>query len=269
MEVSAPVDAQLDWLMRERPAYLVTTPSTLKALLARSGETGQRPDGLKAVMTYSEALPEGLREALMRGWQASLADTYSCTELGPIALQCPENAHYHVQSENVLVELLRADGTPCEPGEVGRVVVSGLHNFAMPLLRYELGDMAEAAAPCGCGRGLPVIARIAGRVRNMARDPRGRLFQPAFDPAIEAAGVPVRQYQFVQVAAASLQMACVMDREMSEDERMRLEEAVSQQMGFKVALAVRRVAEIPRSPGGTFEGFVCRMAEEGPVESRP
>jgi phenylacetate-CoA ligase len=261
MDVSADVDSQLDWLIREQPAYLVTTPSNLRALLERSAAQRRRPQTLKAVMTYSEALPEDLREALRRGWQALLADTYSCTEFGALALQCPVKPHYHVQSENVLLEILREDGTPCEPGEIGRVVVTGLHNFAMPLLRYELGDMAQAGGQCSCGRGLPVLTGIAGRVRNMARDPRGRLFQPAFDPAIEQAGIPLRQYQFVQVAAAALELAYVMDREMSEDERTRLKEAVSGQMGYPVSLAVRRVDAIPRAPGGKFEGFVSRIAE--------
>jgi phenylacetate-CoA ligase len=262
IDVSTDVDSQLEWLIGERPAYLVTTPSNLKALLERSIERKRRPSGLKGVMTYSEALPEGLRETLQHAWQVSLADTYSCTEFGALALQCPVSPHYHIQSENVFVEILRPDGTPCGPGEMGRVVVTGLHNFAMPLLRYELGDVAQAGAPCSCGRGLPVLTRIAGRVRNMARDAHGRLFQPAFDPAIEQSGVPVRQYQFVQVAPAALEMAYVMDRAMSESERARLNDAVSTQMGYAVTLAVRRVEAVPRSRGGKFEGFVSLLAEQ-------
>jgi len=262
IDVRTDVDAQLQWLVAERPGYLVTTPSNLRALLAHSVERDLRPYGLKAVMTYSEVLPEGLRQAVRDAWGAALTDSYSCTEFGTLALQCPATAHYHLQSENVYVEILRDDGSACDPGEAGRVVVTGLHNFAMPLLRYELGDMAQAGAACSCGRGLPVITRIAGRVRNMARDARGRLFQPAFDPAIERAGVPVRQYQFVQEAPAALRMAYVMDREMTEEERARLCEAVSRQMGYGVSLAVHRADAIPRSPGGKFEGFVSRIADE-------
>jgi phenylacetate-CoA ligase len=262
IEVSTDIDSQLQWLSAERPGYLLTTPSNLRALLARSTERNQRPAGLKGVMTYSEALPEGLYQAVRDAWNAPLADTYSCTEFGPLALQCPHAPHYHLQSENAYVEVLRDDGSACAPGEIGRVVVSGLHNFAMPLLRYELGDMAQAGAACACGRGLPVVTRILGRVRNMARDLQGRLFQPAFDPALEQAGVPVRQYQFVQHAPASLEMAYVMDREMTQVERARLAEAVSTQMGYPVSLGLSRVEAIPRSRGGKFEGFISRLAEQ-------
>ena len=83
-------------------------------------------------------------------------------------------------AESVLVEILNDDGTPCAPGEIGRVVVTALQNFATPLIRYEVGDYAEASAPCPCGRGLPVIRRIMGRVRNLLVLPDGKKIWPAF-----------------------------------------------------------------------------------------
>ena len=81
---------------------------------------------------------------------------YSCEEAGYIALQCPQAEHYHCQSESVLVEVLDDEGRPCTPGQVGKVVLTALHNFAMPLIRYENQDYAEVGPPCACGRGLPV-----------------------------------------------------------------------------------------------------------------
>jgi phenylacetate-CoA ligase len=154
------LDAQLDWLLREEPGYLLTTPSNLQAVALRSKETGRVPRRLREVLTYAEVLPAGLRELVRRLWQVPLTDSYSCAEVGPLALQCPGTEHYHVQAENVYLEVLRRDGTLCPPGEMGRVVVTPLHNFAMPLLRYELGDMAAPGEACACGRGLPVIFRL-------------------------------------------------------------------------------------------------------------
>ena len=88
---------------------------------------------------------------------------YTCQEAGYLALQCPDYPHFHVQSENVLLEVVDDVGQPCGPGEVGRVLITSLNNFATPLIRYELGDYAEVGAPCPCGRGLPVLKRIMGR----------------------------------------------------------------------------------------------------------
>src|SRR6202012_3802852 len=88
--------------------------------------------------------------------------------------------HYHVQSEMLIAEVLRDDGTPCAPGEIGRLVLTDLCNFGMPMIRYEINDYAEVGALCDCGRGLPVLTRIMGRRRNMALDPDGRMFWPSF-----------------------------------------------------------------------------------------
>ncbi len=177
------VDDQLAWLVRERPDYLLTHPTILDRLLRHSAETGVKPAGLKQVLTLSEILPPGLRDLCHELWGASIRDTYSSREVGYLALQCPEAQHYHLQSETVLVEILDAQGRRCAPGEVGRVVATPLHNVAMPLLRYDLGDYAEVGAEvgaeggtdagdaCRCGRGLAVVRRILGRRQNMLRLP--------------------------------------------------------------------------------------------------
>src|SRR3546814_16158281 len=116
---------------------------------------------------------------------------YSSQECGYFALQAPGHDHYLVQAEVVLLEVLRADGSPCEPGETGRVVVTPLTNYAMPLLRYEIGDFATVGAASPCGRGLPVLDRILGRVRNMLVPPDRQRHWTAFGPPTQAKVPPV------------------------------------------------------------------------------
>jgi phenylacetate-CoA ligase len=128
---------------------------------------------LSQVSTLSEIVDPVLRDDCAQAWGAAVCDVYSCEELGMIAIQCPEHPHYHVQSESVFVEVLNERGEACAPGETGRVVATDLHNFALPLVRYEVGDYAEVGAACPCGRGLPVLSRIMGRQRNMLTLPSG------------------------------------------------------------------------------------------------
>lgn len=258
--VGTDVAAQFAWLVGERPAYLLTTPSNLAALLRHAASVGRTPEGLRQVMTYSEPLLRGLREEVGKHWDVSLVDTYSCTEAGALALQCPEAEHYHVQSENVYLEVLREDGMPCEAGETGRVVITPLHNFAMPLLRYDLGDFAVVGEPCKCGRGLPVLKSVVGRVRNMARDPAGRLFQPGFDAALDESRLPVAQFQFVQEAPQLVEMSYVLDRELTREEMDRFSAAVKRTLPYPFEVRYRRVQAIARGPGGKYEGFVSRVA---------
>src|SRR3546814_2899792 len=114
---------------------------------------------------------DSVRQAVRQAWDLPVKDSYSSEEAGYLAIQCPEHEVYHAQSENVLLEVVDDDGRPCRPGEIGRVLITSLHNFATPLIRYELGDYAEVGAPCACGRGLPVIRRIVGRQRNRLAPP--------------------------------------------------------------------------------------------------
>jgi phenylacetate-CoA ligase len=163
LNVASALPAQLDWLLREDPDYLISLPSNLIGLAKLCLARGVRLPRLAQVMAVGEPVTPELRAAVREAWGVPVKDSYSCEEAGYLAIQCPLHEVLHVQSENVLLEIVDDAGRPCRPGEAGRVLVTSLHNFATPLIRYDLGDLAEAGAPCACGRGLPVIARVLGR----------------------------------------------------------------------------------------------------------
>ena len=102
-----------------------------------------------------ESISPGTRTEIEEGFGADVVDRYGAMETGQMALQCPEGIHYHVQSENVVVEVVNADGQPVEPGEQGRVVVTTLHNYAFPLIRYQIDDVVTLGDSCSCGTWSP------------------------------------------------------------------------------------------------------------------
>ena len=256
LNVRSDVDAQLDWLQRENPDYLITHASNLQALADLSIRRGIRLPGLRQARTYSEALRPDLRESVRAAWGVGVADVYSCEEAGYIALQCPQHEHYHVQSENLLVEILDDAGQPCSPGETGRVVITTLHNFAMPLIRYELGDYAEVGEPCDCGRGLPVLTRIHGRRRNMMILPDGRRHWPSMPAAMWHSVAPIAQFQVTQTGIGSLDVRYVMARALATDEIARLERLLAGRFGHAFHISWRRVDVISRGAGGKYEDFI-------------
>ena len=153
---------QVDWLRRQDPAYLVASPVGALALAREFHSRNLKLPSLKGVQTLGAAPGAALRETCRAAWGVSVVTLYRAEEVGALALQCPEREHFHIQSEQALVEVLDDRGKPCAPGEIGRVVATPLNNFAMPLLRYEVGDTAEVGTPCPCGRGLPVLTGITG-----------------------------------------------------------------------------------------------------------
>ncbi len=142
-----PLSEQAERLRRLRPEYLSANPSALRILLGHCRDAGITLPNLRAVWTLSEVVDPDLRALCQDVFGVRIVHNYSAAECGYIALQCPEHPHFHIQSELALVEVLDVDGRPCGSGEIGRVIVTPLHNFAMPLLRYEIGDEAEVASP--------------------------------------------------------------------------------------------------------------------------
>jgi phenylacetate-CoA ligase len=261
LSIAAPTARQYDWLRREDPAYLLVYPMVLAALLDRFAADGARLPSLRQVRTISEVLDPSLRARCREVLGVRLVDTYSAQEVGYIAFECPERAGtYHVQAERVIVEIVDEAGAACPIGAVGRVVVTDLHNFATPLLRYDLGDYAEVVAPCPCGRGLPSLGRIWGRRRNLLTLPGGTTIWPVFTVACRRAA-RYREIQLVQETVDRLRVRVVPDGPLDRDALVR---AIHELWQHPFEVEVEEVASLARSPAGKLEEFVSLIRGAAP-----
>ncbi|MGD9648465.1 MAG: phenylacetate--CoA ligase family protein [Pirellulales bacterium] len=262
LNIHSTVEEQADWLERQDADYLLTYPSVVQALARHFAATGRKLPRLREVRTFGELLEPHVRTTVREVWGLRVVDMYSSQEVGYLALQCPKHEHYHIQSESVLVEILDDDGRPCEPGEIGRVVITPLHNYAMPLLRYEIGDYAEVGEKCPCGRGLPVLNRILGRQRNMAILPDGSRRWPSIELADRddlADFPPIAQFQVIQRSLQTVEMLLVTPRSLTSPEEDRLRGWVQEALGHPFEISFTYVNEIPRSKAGKFEDFRCEV----------
>jgi phenylacetate-CoA ligase len=258
LPIQADVARQAEWLQEQDPHYLGTFSTNAFALARHCLEHGIRLPRLERVLTGAEPLTAETRAACREAWGAAVVDHYGTREVGGnFAVQCPEREDVlHVQAEGALVEVLDDDGLACGPGEVGRVVVTPLHNFVTPLLRYALGDQAEVGPPCGCGRGLPVLARVLGRTRNMLRLPSGGSVWPSLRAGELRKTVPaVRQFQLVQRSLEGLELRLVVRRPLAVAEEAALRDWLLRRLGHRFAVAISYHDEIPRSARGKYEDF--------------
>jgi phenylacetate-CoA ligase len=259
LHVRSDVDAQLAWLERQQPQYLLTYPSNLSELARRAAAQGVKLPALREARTIGEVLGAETRELCRRAWDIPVTDAYSSDEVGYYALQCPAHEHYHVQAEGVLLEVLDERNRPCPPGAVGRVVVTSLHNFAMPLVRYDLQDYAEAGAPCPCGRGLPVLKRVMGRVRNMLRLRSGQTFWPMLGTRGLSDITPIMQQQIVQKSYDSLEVRLVVARKLEVAEEEKLLGLLRSRFPPDFSLELVYRDSIARGAGGKFEEFLSEL----------
>lgn len=270
-DVAVPPEAQIAWLRENQIQLLVTTPSNLRNLARTCLRDDLALPDLRSITTMGEPITDHTRMTVDKAFELSIQDAYVAQEVGVIALQCPHQdggtISYHIMAEGVYVEILNGDDEPCAPGEIGKVVVTPLHNFAMPLLRYDLGDYAEVGEPCACGRGLPTLKRILGRTRNKMVMSNGQsVWMPVEDRGLQDIA-PVIQQQVVQKTLATFDAHLVTERPLTEVEKGHVHTYLLNRLNLpgntgNIHLDVLYGDVVRFNPGGKFEGFICAITPE-------
>ena len=267
LDVNFPIDHQLAWLRKHNPAYPQTWPTNAYHLAAHCLAEGIKIPNLSQIHTLGEIVSPEIREISRRAFGAKIFDIYAAEEVGDMALQCPEHDHYHAYAEEVLLEVVDQAGRPSLPGSVGKVLATPLHNFASPLIRYEVGDYAEVGEPCPCGRGLPVLHRIIGRERNMFRLQSGKSFFPVIPNVVQylVDTIDVRKYQLAQITMETLEFRMVSPRRLTAEEEKSAQDMIIQNLGQTFRVTFSYLDEIPRSPGGKYLDLICELPSDESV----
>jgi phenylacetate-CoA ligase len=251
------VSAYVGELQRIRPSLVVGYPSSLARLSELALQAGCEIPQPKMVMTTAESLGDRQRSAIQRAFGVPVTDQYGCTEMTHFVAQCPLGS-YHIHLEHGLVEILREDGSPCANGEVGQVVVTGLVNRAMPLLRYRIADTAALSDDvCSCGSTFPLLSRILGRSDDVLHFASGRAvgrFDPVFKGFTE-----VLEAQIEQTSPTSLIVRMVPSLGYCAEVGQRIVWEIRKRVGDDVSIQVELVEAIQRGPGGKFLAVIGLM----------
>jgi phenylacetate-coenzyme A ligase PaaK-like adenylate-forming protein len=262
LDLLTPVEQQLEWLLRKKAPYLMTSSSNATALAYAASAEQARELALEIIFAVAETVLPRSREIVAERLDVVMAGIYSCEEVGCIATECPQELSYHVVAENVLVEILDDSGLPVRPGETGEVVLTGLYNYAMPFIRYAVGDVATAGPDlCRCGRSLPVIAQIDGRTRHAFVFKDGsRVWPRLWNLAIDEF-VPCREFQLVQLDHERIELRYVPDGSGRPPDDAGLKNHIKQKIHPAAETALAPMQSIPRGPGGKLSPFVSMVAE--------
>jgi len=263
------LSACIDRINRQRPVQVVGPPWLLYEIARHAEATGRPIASPRAVMTSYEALTPETSRVLQRVFGAPVFNRYGTSELGGIACSCGHEPRLHVSALTHLVEVLRPDGEPCGPGETGEVVITHLTNRAMPLIRYRLGDLATPSPrdPCRCGRTLPSIAEVSGRVMEAFVRSDGSLVSGSYVRRFYRSTRGLRQFQVVQQAPTLVQVRLVERPEIAGDVARRhanvrvIEQHLRRLLGRDCQVTFEFLDEILREPSGKFRPTVCLIPE--------
>jgi phenylacetate-CoA ligase len=241
-------------LWRHRPGILQAYAGSAVLFARYLVEKGLRAYRPRSIITSAEVLEPGERRLLEDVFGCPVFNRYGCREVSVIASECPAHNGMHVMAEGLVVEIQTPTG-PARPGEVGSILVTDLLNLAMPLIRYRIGDMgARAQQPCPCGRSLPLLEKVAGRVTDFLVGSDGQLVSGVYLATYVVAHRP----SLGQVQIHQSQPGHVVYRlrpgpgfdPFADGEYLR--RATREYLGAAASADVEPVAELRAAPSGKF-----------------
>jgi len=260
------LDSQMDWLEKQQLDYLIGQSAELEHL-ALGFQDRQPLRGLKSVLAITQQMTPEMQQRIERSFDAMVHENYGFNEIGIVATRCREGGRYHVNTEHCLVEIVDDEGRPCPAGQRGHLLATTLTNLAMPLLRYDSGDLAEAVeGPCPCGRSLPAFGAIHGRYRRIANLPpetfeHWAALRRALGDMPAELSRHLRQYQVHQYRDGRYELRLVVAGTLAAAFTERVEaEWAETGAPSPPPLTIVVVDEIPRPPGGKFQDFTSDFA---------
>jgi phenylacetate-CoA ligase len=254
------VGACLDALVQYRVRYILGYSSSLHALARGALDAGRSDVRLAVVITNAEPLYAHQREAIEAAFGCEVRETYGMGEAVAAASQCGAGS-LHLWPEVGKVEVFSQD-SPVPRGVPGDLVCTGFLNRDMPLIRYRVGDVGRLSAdvtPCACGRALPRLDSIEGRVDDVLYTADGRRVG-RLDPVFKA-GIPVREAQIIQETLQQVRVRFVPTAEFRKQHGAAIIDRVRDRMG-PVTVVLEALSEIPRGRNGKFRAVLCALSPE-------
>ena len=250
----------LEALRRHRITYLWGYTSSLHALAQEVLRSKRKDLPMAVVITNAEPLFDYQRQTIAAAFQCPVRETYGMTEMVAAASEC-QAGKLHLWPEAGLVEVI-TEGKSAPRGSSGDLVCTGLLNADMPLIRYRVGDRGTLPATdegCPCGRSLPRLAAIDGRLDDVLYRPDGRSIG-RLDPIFKTK-LPIREAQIIQEALTKIRVRYVPASNFTREGAQSIAERLIDRLG-PVEVIMEMVSEIPRDPNGKFRSVVCNLSKE-------
>lgn len=249
------ISGYIETIERERPVQLQGYAESLYQLARHALRQGANIDGVGAVLSTAGTLYPDMRSDIERAFGCKVFNRYGSREVGDIACECQCGSGLHMNPLMNVIEILDDDGNSVGLGRKGRVVVTSLVNYAMPLIRYDIGDIAElSSGECSCGRSWPMLRAVEGRVTENIVGINGRVVYGGW-LRTQLYDCPwIVKYQWTQRALDRLVLKVVVDPGFEDCPLMQLEQVlraeIKAELGGTTELEVIVVDHIDPSPSG-------------------
>ncbi|MGL6195943.1 MAG: phenylacetate--CoA ligase family protein [Thermoguttaceae bacterium] len=227
----------------------------------RRPEVKIRPKG---IITTAMVLLDHERPLIEEVFDCKVINRYGCEEVSLIACECKKQEGLHVNLESLHVELIDFEGNSCPPGTPGHVIVTDLHNRAMPILRYAVGDTATwKGTPCSCGRTFPLFTRIEGRIADYVLTSKGEYVSGISLTSYFACMLPgVTQIQIIQEELDKFVFNIVKDPDFDEKAITILDDLIKKRFGENTRYELVFMDRIPQDKSGKFRFCISKVKKD-------
>jgi phenylacetate-CoA ligase len=194
------MDSYVRTIRDYKPALLISYPGPLEQFAIHCRDRGVGFPSIKAIVSSAETLWPHQRETVEAVFGVKIFNRYGAREFGQIGSECEVHNGLHVSADRLLLEIVDDEYRQCPVGKSGKILITDLDNYGMPMIRYEIGDsgVVPTDVTCDCGRGLPLIETVEGRTLDVVRTPNGRRVGGTFWTLLLRSRPGFRQFQVVQ-----------------------------------------------------------------------
>ena len=242
------------------PDILMGYPSVLSLMADYITQNNIKITFPEKIFTSAEMLYDTVRKKIASTFGCDIIDIYGCTEFRRLAWECSKHEGYHTDIDFSVVEIIKDTAVECE---YGSLIITGLHNYAMPLLRYRNGDAARALKyTCSCGRGLPLIEKILGRIDDKITLPSGRVVSPRSINVLDYT-VGINQYRIIQEEKGLFIVQIEKNDQFSEKTLHEIKEQIQKGcLNEHVMIQVEEVEKIQREKSGKIRTVISRVKQK-------
>lgn len=249
-----------DAIDQYRPEIIVAYVGPLLRLSQWLIANGRKPWQPQSIIGGAEALHDFQRTIIEQAFGCPAYNTYGCREFMLVAAECEQHLGLHVNADHLVVEL-RKNGEAHPDTQAGEVIITDLFNYGMPFVRYLNGDMATASdEQCACGRGLPLLARVDGRVLDTIRTPAGHALPGEFFPHMLKDVPGLARFQLVQRELDRLDLTIVRGDGFDDNSLAYIRREVGKVLGDSVQLQCHFTDDIPLTRSGKLRVTVSELA---------
>jgi len=250
---------QMSAIEKIKPSIIDGYSSSIYLLAKAVQENGSDKIHPRIIYGTAELLTNEMREYIHSTFGVEMYDQFGCVELGRTAWECPAHSGYHIDVEAVVMEFVR-DGKQVPPGERGEIVYTSLYNYAMPLIRYAIGDIGVPSdRACPCGRGLPLMEWVEGRADAFIQVPGGQIFSPIIWTILLRRFPEIARFRVNQEKIEEIKIQVEPRGDFTRSTIERITENVRNTLGKEVHISIEPVDAIPKDKSGKVRSVISKV----------